>query len=144
MKFLSKFLLIGFVIAGCTSFHQSTKLQIPEDTQAVKIVEKSKYHTKTDPVFIKHVEQNGDYIIFSISYSGGCEDHDFELVSTGHFTPTYPPEVEIFLKHDNKGDGCRAVIDTKLFYDLRPLKNDATTQVLLVIKNTNKTLEYNY
>lgn len=144
MKFLSQFFFLSIIIASCTAHTHSVRLQIPEDTAPVKIVENSKYYTKTDPVFIKHVEQNGDYIIFSISYSGGCQEHEFDLISTGKFTPTYPPEVEIFLKHDNKGDGCRKIIDTKLYFDLHPLKNDATTQVLLVIKNTNKTLEYNY
>lgn len=144
MKLLSKPILLGILIASCTAITQSGALQIPDDTKPVKIVEKSKYYTKTDPVFIKHVEQNGDFAIFSISYSGGCAEHSFDLISTGQFTPTYPPEVEIFLKHNNNGDGCRKTIDTKLYYDLKPLKNDATTQVLLVIKNTNKTLEFNY
>lgn len=144
MKFLSKPLLLAILIASCTALNHSGVLQIPDDTQPVKIVEKTKYHLKTDPFFIKHAEQDGDLIVFSISYSGGCEEHEFELISTGEFKPTYPPEVEVFLRHDNKGDGCRGVIDTKLYYDLRPLKNDATSQVLLVIKNTEKTLEYNY
>ena len=119
-------------------------MQIPDDTKPVRIVRSADMVKKTDPVNIKYAEQNGDYIVFDVSYSGGCAEHFFELVSTGAFSPTYPPEVEISLKHNKNGDACRSIIDTKLYFDLKPLQNPATTQVLLVIKNTNKTLEYTY
>jgi len=119
-------------------------LQIPADTQPVKIVNRTDMIKKSDPINIKHAEQNGDYIVLDVSYSGGCAEHFFELLSTGSFSPTYPPEVEIFLNHDKNGDGCRSIIDTKLYFDLKPLQNPATTQVLMILKNTNKTLEYNY
>ena len=144
MKLFTKPLLFGLLVFSCTAINQSGALQIPDDTKPVKIVKRADMLKKSDPLNIKHAEQSGDYVVFDVSYSGGCADHFFDLISTGDFTPTYPPEVEIALKHDKNGDGCRSVIDTKLYFDLRPLQNPATTQVLMVIKNSNKTLEYNY
>jgi hypothetical protein len=97
-----------------------------------------------DPFRIKSMQQVGEYLLVDVSYSGGCEEHDFSLETTGKYTATYPPELEITLKHDNKGDGCRGIIDRKLWFDLRELKYEGTNRVLLVVTNTNMTLEYNY
>lgn len=99
---------------------------------------------KGAPLNIKYAEQNGDYAVFDVSYSGGCEEHEFKLITTGVFATTYPPEVEVLLAHNNNGDNCRSVVDRKLFFELTPLRYDGTNQVRLIVKNTNKTLDYTY
>ena len=137
-------MIFGLFILSCTAINKSGALRIPEDAQTVQIVKRESFREKSDPVNIKFVQQSGDYLVFDVYYSGGCADHTFDLVSTGAFTPTYPPEVEIRLKHNSNGDGCRSVIDQKLYFDISPLKYAGTTQVLLVIANTNKTLQFNY
>lgn len=144
MKIFPKFLIFGLLILSCTAINKSGALIIPEDAKEVHIVTRAAFDQKSDQVNIKFAQQSGDYVVFDVSYSGGCADHTFDLVSTGAFTATYPPEVEVKLKHNNNGDGCRSVIDQKLYFNLSPLKYDGTGRVLLIIKNTNKTLEYNY
>lgn len=144
MKHLPKILVFGLLILSCTAINQTGALQIPADAKAVEFIKKAEMAKKGAPLSIKYAEQNGDYAVFSVSYSGGCEEHVFNLVSTGAFATTYPPEVEVLLAHNNNGDMCRSVVDEKLFFDLTPLRYDGTNQVRLIVKNTNKTLDYNY
>lgn len=144
MKIFPKFLIFGLFILSCTAINKSGALIIPEDAKDLRIVNRGEFSQKSDPINIKFVQQSGDYLVFDVSYSGGCADHTFDLVSMGAFSATYPPEVEISLKHNKNGDGCRSVIDQKLYFNINELKYDGTTKVLLIINNTNKTLEYNY
>jgi len=97
-----------------------------------------------DPVRIKDAQQIGDFIVLDVSYSGGCEEHEFQLETRGNFTSTYPPEVDVTLKHNNNGDRCRGLKDTKLWFDLTPLRYPGTNKVILVLTNTDTTLDYNY
>ncbi len=144
MKIFPKFLIFGLFILSCTAINKSGALRIPEDAKDVRILNRAEFSQKSDPVNIKFAQQSGDYIVFDVSYSGGCAEHTFDLVTMGAFSATYPPEVEISLKHNNNGDGCRSVIDQKLYFNISQLKYDGTARVLLIIKNTDKTLEYNY
>jgi hypothetical protein len=97
-----------------------------------------------DPVNVKDAQQIGDFIVIDVSYSGGCEEHEFQLETRGDFTSTYPPEVDVALKHNSNGDRCRGMMDKKLWFDLRPLKYDGTNRIILVLTNTDTTLDYNY
>ncbi len=141
--FLNAFVLCA-LLYSCASMHQASTINIPEDSKDVQIVKRSELTNKTDVVNIKHAEQLGDYVVFDVSYSGGCAEHSFDLITSGEFTATYPPEVEIKLMHNKNGDGCRSIIDKKLYFYMEPLQYNGTNKILLVIKNTNKTLEYNY
>src|SRR5690554_1771267 len=124
MKIFLKLLVLGLFILSCTAINKSGALRIPEDVKEVRIVKREGFKEKSDPINIKFVQQSGDYVVFDVSYSGGCADHTFDLVTTGAFTATYPPEVEVRLKHNNNGDGCRSVIDQKLYFDISQLQYD--------------------
>jgi len=93
---------------------------------------------------VMFAEQHGDFLVIDVSYEGGCGEHDFQVVTKGDYTATYPPELKITLVHDRKADDCRSIIDEKRYFDLRPVQYAGTNKVLLVLTNTNKTLEYNY
>ncbi len=63
-----------------------------------------------------------DIIKIDVSYSGGCEKHDFDLIWSGDFMESLPVQVSIYLSHDSKGDACEALIMKTLQFDLTPLK----------------------
>lgn len=144
MKISLLFPFILLVIVSCSNTYRAQNKLNTVDPQEVKIEPLARLNEKTDRFILKSARQNGDILIFDVSYSGGCETHDFELITTGKYKSTYPPEIEIMLSHNNHNDGCRSVIDKKLYFNLIPLQYTGTNRVLLVVKNTNKTLEYNY
>ncbi|MEO0559318.1 MAG: hypothetical protein AAF170_14165 [Bacteroidota bacterium] len=52
---------------------------------------------------------DGDVLQVTVSYSGGCERHEFELG-----TSATGPEHELWLKHDANNDTCEAYITERL------------------------------
>ncbi len=140
------FFSIAIALAGwsCSSINAMRTPQPLPDHSPMVTIDPSMTNKNSAPVTINHAEQVGDLILLDVSYSGGCETHAFDLASRGEFTATYPPEVEIVLKHNSNDDRCRALVDDKLYFDLRPLQYQGTNRVLLVVKNTNKTLIYTY
>ena len=55
-------------------------------------------------------------------YSGGCDEHRFELFGTAAFALSMPPQGYVYLCHDARGDSCETQVDEKLTFDLSPLK----------------------
>lgn len=132
------------LITGCSVTSTPMRTTPPDDASEVFVDPSVNIRKGIDPVNIKSAQQIGDFVVLDVSYSGGCEDHEFQLESPGRFTSTYPPEVEIVLKHDSNNDRCRGIIDRKLWFQLTPLQYEGTNRVLLVVTNTDMTLEYNY
>lgn len=134
--------ILLLVSCGVSSTPQRTTA--PANSQVIFIDPSVNPLAGIDPVRIKDAQQIGDFIVLDVSYSGGCEEHEFQLETRGNFTSTYPPEVDVTLKHDSNGDRCRGLKDTKLWFDLTPLKYPGTNKVILVLTNTDITLDYTY
>lgn len=63
-----------------------------------------------------------DTLQLRMSYEGGCEEHDFNLIAYGYFAETDPVQTGILLTHNDKEDSCREQISRTLRFDLSPLK----------------------
>ena len=75
---------------------------------------------------INSISWNGNCLEISVSYSGGCEDHEIDVVTNGALIKTQPPIMELALKHDNN-DPCEALITETIAYDINDivsLKNE--------------------
>ncbi len=135
---------IILTLVACSVNSTPMRTTAPANSQVIFIDPSVNPLTGLDPVNIRDASQMGDFIVLDVSYSGGCEEHEFQLETKGDFTATYPPEVDITLKHNSNGDRCRGVMDKKLWFDLSPLKYDGTNRIILVLTNTDTTLDYNY
>lgn len=82
----------------------------------------------------------GDALIITVSYGGGCEDHEFTLVASDAFAESYPVQLEVSLAHEANEDRCRAYLTETYAFDLTPIKalyqetyqEDAGTVVLIL------------
>ncbi len=54
----------------------------------------------------------------NISHSGGCQDHEYELLQEPNFCGTPPVYTTIKLSHNSNGDLCEALITKDLCFDL--------------------------
>jgi hypothetical protein len=142
LKTISYLFILTLVACGVSSTPMRTTA--PANSQVIFIDSSVNHLVGVDPVKVKDAQQIGDFIVIDVSYSGGCEEHEFQLETRGDFTSTYPPEVDVTLKHNSNGDRCRGITDTKLWFDLTPIKYDGTNRVILVLTNTDTTLDYNY
>jgi hypothetical protein len=93
-----------------------------------------------------------DILSSVVSYSGGCEKHEFSLVAALGFTNTdLSPQANIALGHKSNGDTCKKIIRERLAFDLSPLKEKCqqvyginADSMTLHIMNTTITIEYNF
>lgn len=77
---------------------------------------------QTDPFELRSVRIAGDTLVVEVRYSGGCEAHDFSLHSNGTIMKSLPPQMNLWLEHEDHGDACRALITRNLKFDLSPLQ----------------------
>lgn len=63
----------------------------------------------------------GDIIAFTLSYSGGCRIHNFQLVCTT-FQESHPVRILAQVFHTNNNDPCDQWVTEERQFDLTPLK----------------------
>lgn len=144
MRIIFAFATIVLLFTQCAVNMHTSNAVVPENAKEAILDLSADVDQRTAPVTIKHVEQVGEFIMIDVSYSGGCEEHEFDLISDGNFSATYPTELEMILVHNANGDRCRSVVDQRLYFDLTPFQYSGTSQVRLILNNTNKTLDYFY
>ena len=63
-----------------------------------------------------------DTLALRVQYSGGCEEHEFELVAEDSFMESSPVQAGVRLFHDGNGDMCEALPTETIRFDLTPLR----------------------
>lgn len=74
-----------------------------------------------DTFGLLNVRMANEKLTIELEYSGGCEDHDFELFYDPAFIETNPPQANLYLRHDGKNDSCDAIIRETRTFDLSAL-----------------------
>ena len=64
----------------------------------------------------------GDTLTLNVSYSGGCERHDFTLVAAQEFMESDPVQLRVTLAHDANNDACEAYPTEDYHFDLGAIK----------------------
>ncbi|MCD6597579.1 MAG: hypothetical protein J7L04_07830 [Bacteroidales bacterium] len=99
-----------------------------------------------DPFAVDSVQIVDDCLKLSVSYSGGCKSHIFQLT----ILPTMGPLNTLSLCHEANNDLCEAWITEKITFDLRELQSLGTHSVTFVLmlnfegSDFSTTLQYNY
>lgn len=75
-----------------------------------------------DPNTINSVELEEDILKLSVSYGGGCKEHEFALIITNNFMESNPVQINVLLSHNANDDLCEAYLTEELLFDLTPLK----------------------
>ena len=64
-----------------------------------------------------------DALTVTVSFSGGCEVHDFTLVASDEFLVPQPVPLKVALAHDAHGDRCTGVLTETYHFDLTPIQD---------------------
>lgn len=86
----------------------------------------------------------GDTLYIGITYSGGCEDHNFSLHTTGRYTKTKPPGLKLYFRHQDRDDPCRMVVNRTIKFNIKKLRYEASEAVMLSFYNMKDEVEYAY
>ena len=93
----------------------------------------------SDEIMVKNVNIENGCIRIEVGYSGGCKEHEIELVKMPLFCGTPPiPDPIFYLTHDANGDLCEAFITEEIKYDLKLLKNQYPEGTDVVLMTTDK------
>lgn len=64
----------------------------------------------------------GDVLTLNVSYSGGCESHDFTLITSGVFLESNPVQLQTVLAHNANGDSCERWVTETYHFNVSALK----------------------
>ncbi|MEP2773650.1 MAG: hypothetical protein ABJH05_15970 [Fulvivirga sp.] len=100
--------------------------------------------SETDPYQIKDVKISEDHtLLVEVAYSGGCQEHSFEIEWPEAITAIYPPNFSVVLYHDANGDNCEAFITETLEFSFDDsnlgLSDEAIQDMTITVINASNT-----
>ena len=63
----------------------------------------------------------GNAIEVQVAYSGGCMDHGFRMFADEAVALSMPPQLAVYVVHDDPGDLCEAYPQETIRVDVTPL-----------------------
>ena len=96
---------------------------------------------------ITEVSIDEDILTMTVSYSGGCEDHEFNAYFNQVYMKSEPPKAGIFIEHISNDDMCKKLVTEKISFSLKNLRvpgKDGDYTVMVGMNNYKGWLEYSY
>lgn len=146
-----------FILLGCSSSKETKEgngndkgsgERIQDDPKKavpkVSIREEGWEKESSAPFQVEKVGLKEEQLQLQVRYSGGCEEHSFELVTRKEYSKSQPPVLNLVLLHDNNGDACRSVITDSLAYDISALQHPDSDELLLQLEDYDRSIRYEY
>ena len=129
MKFILSILSLLFLVGMTSCDKQVTP---PDGCQKIEIDEDLYNNGVLDPsTVINDVTIDENCLIMSLSYGGGCHDHEIVLVTDGIESFSIPPSLNFKLIHENK-DPCNAFITENWEFDINSLNFSGNILELII------------
>lgn len=140
---MKKGLIVGifalfFVSCGNKEMSDNSKDEVPVGV----LVDGFRVYENSAPLNIENIALNGHLLTLQVSYSGGCEKHEFQLVGSTMLMKSLPPKRPILLYHDNNGDSCRELVKDTLTFDIRAFAY-SNGEVHLLLEGWENPIPYN-
>jgi hypothetical protein len=100
----------------------------------------------SDPISISDVRIEGNKMLINVSYGGGCEEHNFQVIGSPMISKSLPPVRAIQLVHVANGDKCKMNVMKTLEVDLKELayKQEAGSKIYLTLGGWSQQIEYTF
>jgi hypothetical protein len=111
----------------------------------LEIIQGSDYPS-TDPFTINNIEIEGDLLKIGVCY-GGCAQHEWTLLTNKFYKKSFPPQLGLFLVHNQHGDNCKRQDCDTLAFNISGAKypgKDKEYTVIISLNNTDKKINYEY
>lgn len=159
-------LSLSIFVMGCQQLNNQMKAE-PDDTVSISVDDVNPdeiFYTGavfigdagdrfgTDEYTLNSATITDDTLNISVSYSGGCEDHQFTLVVSDTFLESFPVQLHASIAHNANGDTCEAYPTDNYRFDLTPIKTlyqnayrqEAGTIILRIKNAPNGELVYEF
>ena len=67
----------------------------------------------------------------TVEYSGGAQEHEFDLFCSRALAKSMPPKASLYLSHNANGDLAKAMVRKELVFDLAPMQELRAQQVVV-------------
>ncbi len=124
---------VFLLFSGCQILSSGDSNNASELDQITLVLTGELGTVEKDPFKIISSSIEGDVLLLTLSYGGGCEDHEFEFFSEGPVMESFPPGAMIRVYHDSRNDLCRALIRQTFELDLRLLRAGYTDEVVVFL-----------
>ena len=128
---LSIILFFSFLLSTSCNTRKNQQKSIIEKNQKMTILlEPTVDNSFTIPdgkpdYIIQSAEIKDSVLTINLSYTGGCKDHNFELMFNGMYMKSLPRKASLYLKHKSNGDICKKLILLELKYNLSSILGEA-------------------
>jgi hypothetical protein len=147
MKTLITLMLLSSTLACKTMKNRKKDQQIiyTNEVKADKKAVLGDINEVGDSINILNASVEGNNLIIEVSYSGGCETHEFKLIGSPMIAKSLPPIRSIVLVHLGKGDACRQLVTEKLSFDIRDFAYTVSeSEIYLNLKGFEKRILYKF
>ncbi len=149
MKIL--FTLFAFaLIVSCkttknaTSSSSNSSTTIPKDPEMIATI--GEFPASSDPIKIDTVQIIGNKMLISVSYAGGCGNHNFNLIGSQQIAKSMPAIRVVKLFHSIDNDNCKKMITRVLHFDISALayKKESGSEIYLALDGYKEKLKYTF
>jgi hypothetical protein len=100
---------------------------------------------KNDQFNILDSKIEGDSLILTVQYGGGCENHTFSLFSNNMYMKSLPMQLNLLLEHKGNNDMCRALLTHRIAFDIKACRPPSGNQLRISINgDREKMLDYKF
>jgi len=134
---LIAFIILSTTLITCNKINEP--LQIYSDKSIILIDDLSNFDFESIQINDfsindVRIDKTEDYIIFKVTYAGGCNEHQFKLYGTHGILYSNPPGCYVYLSHNGNKDYCEAMISETLSFSLKPYINAGYDAVILHLR----------
>lgn len=143
MKLLA-FLAVSTLLFSCGNM--KNKSDKTDDIKVVKAALGDVVNTASDPISITAASIEGNILTLSVSYSGGCEKHIFDLLGSFSVMKSLPAKRSIKLIHIANSDKCRKMIEETISFDISDLAmaKQSGSKIILLLDGYKDELSYTF
>jgi len=93
---------------------------------------------KTDPLTIISTKIDGDCLVLTLQYGGGCKEHqiDLALIQPECGTPPLPPPT-FEIRHNANDDMCKALITKEYTFDISGIRENGKNKTDFILHTRN-------
>jgi hypothetical protein len=139
---------LAVILLGCAYSKKITDMnnENPIYSKAPKFAVLGNNTQGSSPTTIYDAKLNGNFLMLSIGYTGGCATHTFDLVGSEMISKSLPPIRSINLIHNANNEACKREMFDTLYFDITNLayKKEAGSVIKLNLAGWKEQLIYTY
>ncbi len=128
-------------LLGCESPPIETEQKMTPMT-SVQVVGRKDLNVSRDPLRVVEAEIQDDRLMVTVEYSGGSEEHEFDLFCSRALAKSLPPKANLYLSHNANGDMAKAMVRKELVFDLKPMEELKADQVVIQLYSPGESKPY--